>query len=175
MAWFSRRSKDEPGADPGRSAAGPPAGGPPAGGHLLELSDDTVTRPVAKPLTEAETTRIAASLDELDRRGVDVDDLTSIGAAYDAACTSRVGTDPDNDAKHVCEVFAIAIGEHLQRHSTLSWAVVSDMFGTDLGLAGSRSETVVVPHNLVSARWMRRERGWIPGVVGHLLRLNARR
>ena len=55
--------------------------------------------------------------------------------------------------------------------SAREWAVVTDVFGTDLGLVAARADTVIVPHNLVGARWMRRETGWIPGVVSHLVRI----
>jgi hypothetical protein len=33
----------------------------------------------------------------------------------------------------------------------------------------------VVPANLVAARWMNGETGWLPGVVGHLVRVRADR
>jgi hypothetical protein len=32
-----------------------------------------------------------------------------------------------------------------------------------------------VPHNLVAGRWMRGETGWVPGVVGHMVRRRNRR
>jgi hypothetical protein len=167
MAWFSKRSKgaDDP-AD-----AGPVL----ESSAEMDVADPSFEgRPVARPLTADEQQRIASALDALAGRGVDVDDLSSIGAAYDASCAAQKGGDP-GEARDACELIGIAIGEHLHRHSTLKWAIVTDTFGTDLGLAAARSETVVVPHNLVSARWMRRETGWIPRVVEHLLRINARR
>jgi len=75
----------------------------------------------------------------------------------------------------IVERYAIGIGEHLSRHTDLSWALVTDAFGTDLALAGGRDEFVVVPSNLVAARWLNQERGWIPGVVAHLVRVRASR
>ena len=39
---------------------------------------------------------------------------------------------------------------------------------------GMRGGFVVVPMNLVAVRWLRREQGWVPGVVGHLVRLRTR-
>ncbi|HEU5144890.1 MAG TPA: DUF3806 domain-containing protein [Dermatophilaceae bacterium] len=163
MGWFSRKGDD---AEPARQAPEPTA--------VLDGPDgDFVGRPVSEPLTEAERTRIDSALDELSARGIDVDDLQAISSAYDSACAEGA-RDEGGEAKASCEVFGIAIGEYLARHSTLRWAIVTDTFGTDLGLAAARSETVVVPHNLVSARWMRREKGWIPGVVGHLVQINQR-
>ena len=49
--------------------------------------------------------------------------------------------------------------------------MVTDVFGTDLSLTeGFKGSFVVVPHNLVAGRWMRGETGWIPAVVGHIVR-----
>lgn len=164
MGWFSRKDKGATESSGSEEVLEPTA--------AMDVTDpDLVGRPVAKPLGEQEQQRIASALETLAARGVDVDDLSSIGAAYDSSCSAPGG----GEAHEACELIGIAIGEHLHRHSTLKWAVVTDTFGTDLGLAAARSETVVVPHNLVSARWMRRETGWVPRVVEHLLRINARR
>lgn len=166
MGWFSKKSREAPDASPSA---------PETGSVALDVTDPEFTgRPLARPLTQEEQDRIAAALETLAARGVYVDDLASIGVAYDASCAAG-GSGGGDEAREACELFGIAIGEHLHRHSTLKWAVVTDTFGTDLGLAAARSETAVVPHNLVSARWMRRETGWIPRVVEHLKRINARR
>jgi hypothetical protein len=131
-------------------------------------------RPVSKPLGEAERERIAAALHNAAAAGVDVDDLDSIGSHYDEAYR-RAAADPGAlSPDSVVETYAVAIGEHLARHSAREWAVVTDVFGTDLGLVAARADTVVVPHNLVGARWMRRETGWIPPVVSHLVRIQPR-
>ncbi|HET7399754.1 MAG TPA: DUF3806 domain-containing protein [Intrasporangium sp.] len=168
MGWFSRRSR----TDSGVSAAG---SGAPATDDAAERLDPTFDgKPVAEPLTEAERARISQRLETLAARGVDVDDLSSIGAAYDAARSHELRAPSGEGADLLVDLFAVAVGEHLVRHSARQWAIVTDAFGTDLGLVAARSDTVVVPHNLVSARWMRRELGWIPGVVGHLVSLAAR-
>ena len=166
MGWFSRKAQ-------GTTSSSDPE--PASTGAGLDVTDpDFVGRPLARPLPQEEQQRIDRALEQLASAGVDVDDLASIGAAYDKACASR-GAAGQGDAHDSCELIGIAIGEHLHRHSTLKWAMVTDTFGTDLGLDAARSETVVVPHNLVSARWMRRETGWVPRVVQHLLSINARR
>ncbi len=132
-------------------------------------------RPESRPLGDEERERIASGLERAAALGVDVDDLDSIGSHFDdqyravqADATAGGGSDV------VVDTFAIAIGEHLTRHSARDWAVVTDVFGTDLGLVAARADTVVVPHNLVGARWMRGETGWIPGVVSHLVGLRPR-
>lgn len=167
MGLFSRRTKEE------RAGAGPTPGPEPdsTGGPVVELPEDG--RPVSKPLTEGERARIDRGVETLAARGIDVDDLAAIGAAYDRAFT-EVRSGQGDGAAELVELFGIAIGEHLARHSDRRWAVVTDVFGTDLGLVNARADTVVVPHNLVSARWMRGETGWMPGVVGHLVSLAPR-
>ena len=167
MGLFSRRSKE------GRAGAGPTPGPEPdpTGGPVVELPEDG--RPVSTPLTEGERARIDRGLETLAARGVDVDDLVAIGAAYDCAFT-EIRSGQGDGAAELVELFGIAIGEHLARHSDRRWAVVTDVFGTDLGLVDAGGDTVIVPHNLVSARWMRGETGWIPGVVGHLVTLVPR-
>ena len=167
MGLFSRRSK-EARADAGQAHEAAPDS---EDGPAVELPEDG--RPVSRPLTESERSRIDRGLEALAARGVDVDDLTAIGAAYDQAYRQAHSGEGD-DAAAVVERFGVAIGEHLARHSARSWAVATDVFGTDLGLVDARRDSVVVPHNLVSARWMRGETGWIPGVVGHLVTLGPR-
>jgi hypothetical protein len=139
------------------------------------LASDFTGRPVSEPLGDPERGRIAAALARAEADGVDVDDLASIGAHYDAAYdrwSEQGGSGEGPDV--IVETYAVAIGEHLARHSARAWAIVTDVFGTDLGLVASRADTVVVPHNLVGARWMRGETGWIPGVVAHLVRIRPR-
>ncbi|GAA5159228.1 hypothetical protein [Ornithinimicrobium tianjinense] len=133
---------------------------------------DLPLKPEARRLGQEERDRIAAGLAALEADGVDVDDLASISAGFDRALTGWVSSGgTDHDA--IVERYSIGIGEHLARRTDLSWQVVTDVFGTDLGLASG--DFVVVPGNLVAVRWMRRETGWIPRVVGHLLNLRARR
>ena len=49
--------------------------------------------------------------------------------------------------------------------------MISDAFGTDLGVSARRRDLAVVPPTIVATRWINRETGWVPGVVGHLVRL----
>ncbi len=165
MAWFSKKGKNDSEA---------PSDVVAAGGENSVVAEGHTGRPVSKPLEPAEQARIEAASDRLRELGVDVDDLHSIGAAYDTAFSDWQTDQGSADSGELVELFGIAIGEHLARHSARQWAVVTDVFGTDLGLVAARAETVIVPHNIVSARWMRRERGWIPGVVSHLVGLQTR-
>jgi hypothetical protein len=169
MGLFSRKDKDSA-ADTAPEASGDSGGEGDDGGLVADLPD----RPSARPLDDAERARIAAALEVASAEGVDVDDLESIGSHYDEAFR-HASADPEAlSPDAVVETYAIAIGEHLARHSAREWAVVTDVFGTDLGLVAARVDTVIVPHNLVGARWMRRETGWIPGVVSHLVRIRPR-
>ncbi len=171
MGLFSRKGKD----DADRNFAEELGSGTSEGDDDL-VTEGHVGRPVSRRLDEQERARIEAGVQRLVELGVDVDDIDSIGAAYDAALTrSRADSSSDGGPDTIVDTFAIAIGEHLARHSAREWAVVTDVFGTDLGLVAAQADTVIVPHNLVGARWMRGETGWVPRVVSHLVRLRPRR
>ena len=165
MAWFPTKGKGAP---------------KPSGGGATETHDEPFVseghtgRPLSRPLGPAERSRLETALGRLAQSGIDVDDLTAVGAAYDHAFSTWQADSTSVDSGEIVELFGTAIGEHLARHSVREWAVVTDVFGTDMGLVAQRAETVIVPHNIVSARWMRRERGWISGVVSHLVALQPR-
>lgn len=137
-----------------RSASTPP---PDAPDEPVEEAPETIT---ATGLRAADQERISDGLARLEADGVDVDDLESLGAAFDAAL--------DAGDADVLPVLAIGIGEYLHRHAELRWALVTDSFGQDLGLEGLRRGLHVVPDSLLSARWMRREKGWLPQTLAHL-------
>jgi hypothetical protein len=169
MAWFGRRKDEEPEPVADLELAS-------AGDQLI--ADGESLQPVVKALGVEETARIETALKALKAEGVDVDDLASLSAGLDAAYTAwaRGREDERPDHAAVVERYAIGIGEHLDRHTDLDWQVVTDVFGTDLALTeGFKGSFVVVPHNLVAGRWMRGEMGWIPAVVGHLVRRRTRR
>lgn len=169
MGLFSRKGKID--VDPFSDPA--------SDGEVGEPGDDSPAfeftgRPVTAPLGESERSRLDAALAHAAQAGVDVDDLASIGAHYDDAYRRWAASEGADGSDVIVDTFATAIGEHLARHSAREWAVVTDVFGTDVGLVAARADTVVVPHNLVGARWMRGETGWIPGVVSHLVRIRPR-
>jgi hypothetical protein len=168
MGLFSKKNKDE---------AAPPSEPPsaePVDAGVDPLDPDFTGRPVTSSLGDDERDRIAAALAHAADEGVDVDDLASIGSHYDEALRRWTAEGNGDGPDVIVETYAVAIGEYLARHSARDWAVVTDIFGTDLGLVAARADTVVVPHNLVGARWMRGETGWIPGVVEHLVRIRPR-
>jgi hypothetical protein len=173
VAWFGRRRDD----------ADAPAPEPQVPERTLPDAGDTLDpgaslRPLVDPLGDAERDRIAAALEALAAESVDVDDLTSLSGGLDrayAAWSAAPEADrPDHAA--IVERYAVGIGEYLDRHTDLDWQVVTDVFGTDLSLTeGFKGSFVVVPHNLVAGRWMRGETGWVPAVVGHIVRRRTRR
>jgi len=168
MGLFSRKGKDDSVAPPDANPAGDAAGDD-------ALASDFTGRPVTAPLGDEERARIASALERAAAEGVDVDDLGSIGSHYDAAYHRWAQEGSGGDGPDVIvETYGVAIGEHLARHSGREWAVVTDVFGTDLGLVAAQVDTVVVPHNLVGARWMRGETGWVPRVVSHLVSIRPR-
>jgi hypothetical protein len=171
MAWFRRGGRSTETEEP-RAGSGSPSSAAGFG-----LGDDVPLTPVVEGVPEQEQARIDAALGELEAAGVDVDDLTSIGAGLDAAFVAWESAPEPHREPHdrIVERFALGIGEHLHRHTDLRWQLVTDAFGTDLAVAdGRRGGFVVVPMNLVAVRWLRREQGWVPAVVGHLVRLRTR-
>ncbi len=134
-------------------------------------TEDLPLTPESRTLGAEEREGIDAGLTALADEGVDVDDLVSIGAGLDRAL-ARWLADRAEDHDAIVDRYAIAVGEHLHRHTDLAWEVVTDVFGTDLAVAAG--DFVVVPSNLVAVRWMRRETGWVPGVVGHIVEVRNR-
>lgn len=131
---------------------------------------DLPLTPESRRINEEERAHIDQTLAAVAAEGVDVDDLASIGAGLDRALASWLA-DRSNDHDAIVQRYAVAIGEHLHRHTDLAWEMVTDVFGTDLAVAAG--DFVVVPANLVAVRWMRREQGWVPPVVGHIVAVRS--
>lgn len=156
MGWFSRRKDHDHAADHDGEAL-------PADELVEEI---TTSAPGPDDLE-----RIRSGLQRAVALGADPDDLGSISRAYD---TLRATQDAGSDvsAEDIATISFVA-GEYLARNG-YRWAMVSDTFGTDLGVEARRGSQTVIPHTLVATRWMRGERGWVEGVIGHLVRLAGR-
>lgn len=137
-----------------------------------EPVDELPLTPESRKIGDEERDRIASGVTAVEAEGVDLDDLASIGDGLDRALEAWLQT---KGAGHdlIVERYGMAVGEHLHRHTDLAWEIVTDVFGTDLAVAAG--DFVVVPTNLVAVRWMRRERGWVPRVVGHMVQVRSRR
>lgn len=140
----------------------------------VERDEDGIPLTPTQPLRETDREDINGHLQVLTDAGVDVDDLASLSVGLDAAYQEWFAT-KGADHSAIVQRFAAGIGEHLARHTDLEWRLVSDIYGTDVGLVESdRAMFMVVPSNIVAARWMRGETMWIPDVVGHLVRRRNR-
>jgi hypothetical protein len=171
VAWFSRKDRQDD-APAERDA--------PQRSTVTEVDPEDVElpfRPAIERLGAEEQQRLAAGRAAVEKAGLDVTDPDALGAAFDEALGTWQSARKNDreDEREIVERFAIAIGEHLHRTTDLSWSRVTDAFGTDLAVAGGKDDFVVVPGNLVAARWMNAETGWVPGVVGHLVRVRADR
>ena len=163
MGLFSRnRPEPTPEPEPSSSTWEDPTDGP-------DLIDDgRPQRPGSDPIGAEDRARIDAALARFAEVGGDVDDLASVGSHFDRAVTgdaSALGAD------EAVDVLGLVVGEHLVRHGRMDWRIISDAFGTDLGVSARRRDLSVIPPTIVATRWINRETGWVPGVVGHLVRL----
>ena len=127
---------------------------------------DGVEEVGVRRLTGEEEASLAAVRAGYAEHGIDPDDLASIAAAYDHALEH--GADADSSA--VVELLGTAVGDHLVAVGGYRWVVCTDPFGTDLAVEPPRRGVPVVTRMLVAVRWVARESGWVPGVVGHLAR-----
>jgi hypothetical protein len=127
---------------------------------------DAVEEIGTRRLTPEEESELEAVRAGYAEHGIDPADLDSVAAAYDRALDRH----DDEDSSAVVELLGTAIGDHLVAVGGYGWVVSTDPFGTDLAVEPPRRGVPVVTRMLVAVRWMGRERGWIPGVVGHLAR-----
>ena len=121
---------------------------------------------VRRPTADEEQA-LAAARAGYAEHGIDPADLETVVAAYDRALARHDG----EDASAVVDLLGTAIGDHLVATAGYRWVVSTDPFGTDLAVEPPRRGIPVVTRMLVAVRWMARETGWIPGVVGHLARI----
>jgi hypothetical protein len=165
VAWLFGRSSSP---DPGRSA---PESDPDVENELpMEAADLVIPRLL--PLAPGDAERITAALQTLAANGVDVDDIGSLGAAFDRAFAAWSGQRAGRREDHgrMVERFGLGLAEHLTRITDLTWGRVSDAFGTEVGVGAQQDGELLVPTNLVAVRWMNGETGWLPDVVATIVR-----
>lgn len=156
MSWFRKRAEPDPA--PGGGDAASAASPSPTGAD--EVPAETIGTSALPP---EERASIEASLARLEAAGVDLSDPRSLSAATDAGQVEREAA--------VAQDLAVGLGEYLVRTAGYRWVLVSDSFGVDRGVENRRGTRTVVPRDLIAARWMRGETGWLPGVLGHLATL----
>lgn len=169
MGWFSKGDRREPGSAADLAA-------PDGAGDSVPDDDALPGRPRWRALPDEERAALDTDLAVLRAAGVDVTDLPVLGAALDAAMDAWYAV-KERDREGYAAVthrWGVALGAYLESATDLRWGMVTDVYGTDLGLMGSEDDMVIVPQNLASARWLNHQTGWVPGVLGHIVRLRTR-
>ncbi|MGN6414244.1 DUF3806 domain-containing protein [Flexivirga sp.] len=125
-----------------------------------------------QPLDRSAQRALTGWLGDAQAAGVDVDDLESIGRAYDDYVHDVLLTPAADrgDPTPTLTMIAMAMGEYLQRHSALQWRVVEDAQGTDLALSSADDLGVLYPIDPVAQAWSQRQRGWLPVFARELLK-----
>lgn len=125
-----------------------------------------------QPLDRQAQRALAGWLGDAQAAGVDVDDLESIGKSYDDYVDEMLLTPADErpDPTPTLTMIAMAMGEYLQRNSSLQWRVVEDAQGTDLALSSADDLGVLYPIDPVAQAWEQRQRSWIPVFAHELLK-----
>lgn len=103
--------------------------------------------------------------------GIDIEDLDSIGEAFDEHLLAVMEQEPDDrqDPTAFCTMVGMAMGEYLARNSDLRWRIITDDEGTDLGLANPEETGVLFPADPVAGAWQEQSFGWLPVWVGQLM------
>ena len=162
MGLFDRlRGRDDPPPPDDDPGAGPGSGGGDETSGVEPVEEVGIRRLTAEEEAALEVVRTGYA-----GHGIDPADLESIAAAYDRALEAH---DDDHDSASVVELLGTAVGDHLVAAGGYRWVVATDPFGTDLAVEPPRRGVPVVTRMLVAVRWMGRERGWVSGVVGHLV------
>ncbi len=128
-------------------------------------------RVTVRPLDPRSERALRDWLERARQAGIDVSDLASIAAAYDAYVDQVRATPADRrgDPTLRLTTIAMAMGEYLQARSPLTWSVAEDSEGTDLALRSTAGLGVLFPIDPVADAWSRQERGWLPGFVDGVL------
>lgn len=69
------------------------------------------------------------------------------------------GTEINEQANDVVHAIGFAFGQYLVDHEGFEWTLVTDQFGTDLGVRAlpSRGDVLVCPASIVAKRWETKE------------------
>lgn len=125
-----------------------------------------------QPLDRKAQRALAGWLGDAQAAGVDVEDVESIGKAYDDYVHEVLLTPAADrvDPTATLTMIAMAMGEYLQRNSSLQWRVAGDNQGSDLALASADDLGVLYPIDPVAQAWEQRQRGWLPVFAHELMR-----
>ena len=116
-----------------------------------------------QPLDRAAHRALAGWIADAQEAGIDIDDASSLEKAYEDYFTAVQETPAADrtDPTQMLTMIGIAMGEHVQRRTEVSWRVATDTDGPDLALVGADETGVFFPVDPVADNWNAGLRGWL--------------
>ena len=123
-------------------------------------SECGASAPQISPLNEAETAWIDMLVSQADQAGL----MASPAALQDFLVAERtawssVAPEEREDPNPTVSMIGAALGQMLVNQCDLSWALVTDEYGTDAAVIGDPGSITLFPINAVAKRWTGQSEG----------------
>lgn len=124
-------------------------------------------RPLVEPLDTQARITLRAWLGDAARLGIDVESPDTIQDAYERFFDEVLATPADErtDPTPTLTAIAMAMGEHLRRHSQIDWRIVTDDQGRDLALSTPDEESILFPIDPIADSWGVQDREWLSDFI----------
>ena len=111
--------------------------------------------PRIEELTAGERDWLASLLGAVGELGLE-GDIAGISAFFDGQRAEWFAGDPDtrSDPNMIINIAGAGLGQVLVDRAGMRWAVVTDAYGTEMGVVAEPGHIVVLPMNAVGKRWV---------------------
>lgn len=116
-----------------------------------------------EPVGDTERAVLDQWLDDAARWNIDVTDVRTIDAAYEAYVDQVLAQDEKDreDPTPFVAMLGFAVGQWLTHESVLQWRVITDSEGRDLGLSLPDESSIMFPSDFVADAWNEMRRDWL--------------